>query len=72
MAALRKWLFTGLLVIVPGVITAWVLTWIVSTLDQTLTIHVRELKRLGPMLMISSTISCAGQTIATGELSLYA
>lgn len=41
-------------------------------LDQTLTIEVRELKRLGPMLMISSTISCAGQTIATGELSLYA
>ncbi len=38
MAALRKWLLTGLLVIVPGVITAWVLTWIVSTLDQTLTI----------------------------------
>jgi len=35
MAALRKWLFTGLLVIVPGVITAWVLTWIVGTLDQT-------------------------------------
>ena len=43
-----------------------------ASLDQTLTIHVRELKRLGPMLMISSTISCAGQTIATGELSLYA
>ena len=38
MAALRKWLFTGLLVIVPGVITAWVLSWIVSTLDQTLLI----------------------------------
>jgi len=38
MAALRKWLFTGLLVIVPGVITAWVLTWIVGTLDQTLSI----------------------------------
>ena len=38
MAALRKWLFTGLLVIVPGVITAWVLSWIVSTLDQTLAI----------------------------------
>lgn len=38
MAALRKWLFTGLLVIVPGVITAWVLSWIVSTLDQTLQI----------------------------------
>jgi len=41
-------------------------------LDQTLTIEVRELRRLGPMLMVASTISCAGQTIATGELSLYA
>jgi uncharacterized membrane protein len=38
MSALRKWLLTGLLVIVPGVITAWVLHWIVSTLDQTLQI----------------------------------
>lgn len=38
MSALRKWLFTGLLVIVPGVITAWVLNWIVGTLDQTLQI----------------------------------
>ena len=38
MAALRKWLFTGLLVVVPGVITAWVLNWVVSTLDQTLAI----------------------------------
>ncbi|MBS7349905.1 MAG: DUF502 domain-containing protein [Comamonas sp.] len=35
-SALRRWLLTGLLVIVPGVITAWVLHWIVSTLDQTL------------------------------------
>lgn len=41
-------------------------------LDQMLAIEIRELKRLGPMLMISSSISCAGQTIATGELSLYA
>lgn len=38
MSALRKWLLTGLLVIVPGVITAWVLHWIVTTLDQTLQI----------------------------------
>jgi len=36
MSALRKWLFTGLLVIVPGCITVWVLNWIVGTLDQTL------------------------------------
>ena len=38
MASVRKWLLTGLLVIVPGVITAWVLNWIVGTLDQTLQI----------------------------------
>ena len=38
MATLRKWLLTGMLVIVPGVITAWVLSWIVGTLDQTLNI----------------------------------
>ena len=38
MASVRKWLLTGLLVIVPGVITAWVLNWIVGTLDQTLLI----------------------------------
>ena len=38
MAALRKWLFTGLLVIVPGMITLWVLQWIVGLLDQTLLI----------------------------------
>ncbi|MCJ0765089.1 DUF502 domain-containing protein [Variovorax terrae] len=36
MAALRKWLFAGLLVIVPVGITVWVLEWIISTLDQTL------------------------------------
>ena len=38
MASVRKWLLTGLWVIVPGVITAWVLNWIVGTLDQTLQI----------------------------------
>ena len=38
MSALRKWLFTGLLVIVPGVITIAVLNWFVGTLDQTLQI----------------------------------
>ena len=36
MAALRKWLFAGLLVIVPVGITIWVLEWILSTLDKTL------------------------------------
>ncbi|MBP6405960.1 MAG: DUF502 domain-containing protein [Proteobacteria bacterium] len=38
MAALRKWLFAGLLVIVPVAITVWVLQWIIGTLDQTLLI----------------------------------
>jgi uncharacterized membrane protein len=38
MVPLRKWLFTGLLVIVPGAITLSVLHWIVGLLDQTLMI----------------------------------
>jgi len=38
MSALRKWLFSGLLALVPLVITLWVLNWVVSTLDQTLQI----------------------------------
>jgi uncharacterized membrane protein len=38
MAALRKWLFAGLLVVLPVAITAWVLQWIIGTLDQTLLI----------------------------------
>ena len=38
MAALRKWLFAGLLVIAPLGITVWVLRWIIDTLDQTLLI----------------------------------
>lgn len=39
---------------------------------QTLKIEVRELKRLGPMLLIAGAISCDGEKIASGELSLYA
>lgn len=38
MAAIRKWLLSGLLVIVPVAITVWVLQWIIGTLDQTLLI----------------------------------
>lgn len=38
MAALRKWLFAGLLIIVPLAITVWVLQWFISLLDQTLLI----------------------------------
>jgi uncharacterized membrane protein len=38
MAALRRWLFAGLLVLAPLGITLWVLQWIIATLDQTLLI----------------------------------
>ena len=38
MASLRKWLFAGLLVVLPVAITLWVLQWIINTLDQTLLI----------------------------------
>ena len=41
-------------------------------LNLELLIEVREVKRLGPMLMIAGTISCGTRLIATGELSLYA
>lgn len=42
MTALRKWLFSGLLVLVPLIVTLWVLEWVVSTLDQTLEILPRS------------------------------
>jgi uncharacterized membrane protein len=38
MAALRRWLFAGLLVLAPLAVTLWVLQWIIGTLDQTLLI----------------------------------
>jgi predicted hotdog family 3-hydroxylacyl-ACP dehydratase len=37
-----------------------------------LTIEVRELRRLGPMLLVTGSVACDGQVIATGELTLYA
>ena len=39
---------------------------------KTLRIEIREQKRLGPMQLITGTISCDGQVVASGELSLYA
>ncbi len=38
MANFRKWLLSGLLVLVPLIITLWVLEWVISTLDLTLRI----------------------------------
>ena len=37
-----------------------------------LTITVRELRRLGPMLLVTGSVTCDGQGIASGELTLYA
>lgn len=44
----------------------------VPAVGSTLTIETREVKRLGPMLLVAATITSAGQPIASGELSLYA
>ncbi len=39
---------------------------------QVLHIEVRERRRLGPMLMLHADITCDGQTVAAGDLSVYA
>lgn len=38
MTKIRTWLFSGLLVLVPLIITIWVLQWVIGTLDLTLQI----------------------------------
>ena len=38
MAALRRWLLAGMLVLVPLAVTVWLLNWVIGTLDQTLQI----------------------------------
>jgi predicted hotdog family 3-hydroxylacyl-ACP dehydratase len=40
--------------------------------DKVLKIEVREVKRFGPMLMVSGEISSGGKRIASGDLTLYA
>ena len=40
--------------------------------EKPLRIEVRELKRLGLMLLVSGSISCEGRVIASGDLTLYA
>ena len=37
-----------------------------------LRVEIRELKRLGPMLMVAGVVSCEGKMVASGELTLYA
>ncbi len=39
---------------------------------EQLLIQVRQLKRFGLLTLISGIVSCKGQTVASGELTLYA
>jgi len=41
-------------------------------LGKTLQIEIHERKRFGPMLLVSGVVSCDGQAIASGDLTLYA
>ena len=41
-------------------------------IGKALCIDVHERKRFGPMLLVSGAVSCEGQTIASGDLTLYA
>lgn len=43
-----------------------------APIGKELHIEVRELKRLGPMLMVAGSVSHDAQIIAQGELTLYA
>lgn len=41
-------------------------------LEKTVVIEIQELKKFGPMILVSGVVSCEGKTIATGELTVYA
>ncbi|MDR3458462.1 MAG: hypothetical protein P4N60_13505 [Verrucomicrobiae bacterium] len=58
----------------PGMLVAASNFKIISrpSAGQVLRIEVRENRRLGPMLLVGGTISCAGRVVALGQLSLYA
>src|SRR6266478_83801 len=40
------------------------------SVGKSLEIEVQEIKRFGPMLLVSGRVSCEGQLIASGELTL--
>lgn len=43
-----------------------------APVGKLLRVEVRELRRLGMMMMVSGAVSCEGRTVASGELTLYA
>ena len=67
MSRLRKWLFAGLLVVLPLAITVWVLQWILGTLDQTLLILPAAWQ---PDLLLGMHIPGLGVLLALGVLLL--
>jgi len=38
---------------------------------KTVEIEVREVRRFGPMMLVSGTVTCDGAAVASGELTLY-
>jgi predicted hotdog family 3-hydroxylacyl-ACP dehydratase len=40
--------------------------------EKPITVEIREIKRLGLMVMVSTAISCEGRGIASGTLTVYA
>ena len=67
MHALRKWLFAGLLVVLPVAITMWVLQWIIGSLDQTLLILPQSWQ---PDRLLGMHITGFGVLLALGILLL--
>jgi len=41
-----------------------------ASVGKPLHVEVQEIKRFGPMLLVSGRISCEGHVIASGELTL--
>lgn len=69
MPSLKKYFITGLLIWVPLVITAWVLTLVIGTMDQSLLLLPRELRPehyLGFPLPGLGTILTIGVVLLTG------
>jgi predicted hotdog family 3-hydroxylacyl-ACP dehydratase len=63
----------------PGVIVGGMLAAVTdfqirarAPIGKPLQIEVREMKRFGPMLLVSGQVKCEGQLIASAQLSLYA
>lgn len=41
-------------------------------LGKTVVIEIQELKKFGPMILVAGSISCEGEPVCSGELTVYA